>query len=117
MRTAQDYLEDLHAEILQVGEFTAEGKAAFMEDSRNQYAVMMAYMRIGEIVKQLPDELLATQPDVPWRDIKGFRDVLIHRYFEINVVRVWDAVEQLPTLKTAVAAMLESLPDEPDETP
>lgn len=70
---------------------------------------MMAYARIGEITKQIPNEVLATQPQVEWADIKGFRDVLLHRYFDIKLVRVWEAVEKLPALRTAAEALLERM--------
>jgi uncharacterized protein with HEPN domain len=66
----------------------------------------MAYARIGEIVKQIPVEVLTKQPQIAWRDIKGFRDVLIHRYFDVNIERVWEAVEDLPNLRAAVELFL-----------
>jgi uncharacterized protein with HEPN domain len=117
-KTLRDHLEDLQHEAALVAQFTQEGKDAFLQDERTQYAVMMAYARIGEIVKQIPDTTLLSQPQVEWRDVKGFRDVLIHRYFDINVARVWDAVEKLSMLQTAVEALLATLPnDESDDTP
>jgi uncharacterized protein with HEPN domain len=70
---------------------------------------MMAYARIGEIVKHLSDELLLTQPQIEWREIKGFRDVLLHRYFDINLERVWQAVEKLSALESAVQQLLAKL--------
>ena len=114
MRTPRDYLEDLQHEAELVARFTAEGKTAFLGDERIQYAVMMAYARIGEIVKRIPDDLLKTQAQIEWREIKGFRDVLLHRYFAINAERVWEAVEKLPELQKAIEALLQTLPDEDD---
>jgi uncharacterized protein with HEPN domain len=64
-----EYLRDLLVEISLLESFTADGEGAFYEDERTQYAVMMAYARIGEIVKRLPDTLLATHPEVEWRDV------------------------------------------------
>lgn len=116
-KSVRDYVEDLKAEVDLVARFIQGGKDDFLQDERSQYAVMMAYVRIGEIVKQIPDDLLLTQPGIEWREIKGFRDVLIHRYFDINVVRVWDAAERLPALQQAINALLNALPDdESDET-
>lgn len=115
MRDVRDFLDDLKSEADAVARFTSEGKTQFLEDDRIQYAVMMAYARIGEIVKNIPDELLATQPQVEWKDIKGFRDVLMHRYFDVNVARVWEAVEKLPALQAAIEALLAVLPDDDDD--
>jgi uncharacterized protein with HEPN domain len=113
MSRVADYLHDLLDEIRLLETFTVEGEQAFYADERTQYAVMMAYARIGEIAKRLPDSLLATRPEAEWRDVKGFRDILLHRYDEIVPRRVWDAVKKLPTLKAAVEAILHALP--PDD--
>ncbi|MCC6612618.1 MAG: DUF86 domain-containing protein [Anaerolineae bacterium] len=99
-------------EFAAVERFTANGKAAFLADDRDQYAVMLAYARIGEIVKRIPNEMLATQPQIEWNNIKGFRDVLLHRYFDVSMERVWEAVEKLPDLRAAVETLLASLPPE-----
>lgn len=112
MRDQRTHLNDLLAELVLVARFTQSGKAAFMADERDQYAVMMAYARIGEVIKQIDDSLLAQHPHVQWKQIKGFRDVLMHRYFDINIERVWEAVEDLPTLRAAVEAMIANLPPE-----
>ncbi|MCB9437339.1 MAG: DUF86 domain-containing protein [Anaerolineales bacterium] len=118
-KTSRDHLEDIQHELTLVMQFIQEGKNAFLQDARTQYAVMMAYARIGEIVKQIPDEVLARQAQMEWREIKGFRDVLIHRYFDVNMLRVWEAVEKLPVLQMAVETLLDTLPtdDESDDTP
>lgn len=115
MRDYRDYVEDLKREVDAVERFTHSGKAVFLEDERVQYAVMMAYARIGEIVKRIPDSLLAAYPQIEWKEIKGFRDILLHRYFDVNVERVWDAVEKLPALRASVEAMFASLPDDPEK--
>ncbi|MBC8098628.1 MAG: DUF86 domain-containing protein [Armatimonadetes bacterium] len=115
MRDLRVYLDDLMREIELVARFTVDGKDAFMADERNQYAVMMAYARIGEIAKRIPNDVLATQPHIEWAAIKGFRDVLIHRYFDLAMVRVWEAVEKLSELRAAVEAMLAALPPEVDD--
>lgn len=115
MRDKREYLSDLLHEIEAVERFTVSGKTAFMADERSQYAVMMAYARIGEITKQIPNEILETQPHIEWRDIKGFRDVLLHRYFDINIERVWEAVEKLPDLRAAVETLLATYPPAEEE--
>jgi uncharacterized protein with HEPN domain len=114
MRNSLDYLLDLKQEAEAVEKFTSDGKVAFMTDERNQYAVMMAYARIGEIVKRIPDDILQQQPHIEWREIKGFRDILLHRYFDVNVARVWEAVEKLPPLLTAINQMIKTLPEQDD---
>ena len=115
MRAIRTHLEDLLHEIDTIRRFTSTGKIAFLADDRTQYAVMMAYARIGEITKQIPNEVLAAQPHIEWREIKGFRDVLLHRYFDISIERVWEAVEKLPTLRAATESLLSDFPSEDEE--
>jgi uncharacterized protein with HEPN domain len=116
MNQLRQYVDDLLKNVQAIEQFTSDGYDAFMEDIRTQYAVMRAYEIIGEITKRLPADVLARYPTVRWRDISGFRDVLIHRYNEVKLSRVWQAVEDLPTLRAAVEAMLRDLETEAGDT-
>ena len=65
---------------------------------------------IGEATKQLSMELRQQYPEIPWRRIAGFRDVLIHDYMGIDLDEVWDVVERnLPDLKGKVEVILQEL--------
>lgn len=64
MKGQRDFLEDLLVEVERIARFTQAGRDSFLADDRDQYAVMMAYSRIGEILKQVDDELLAAQPQI-----------------------------------------------------
>jgi uncharacterized protein with HEPN domain len=62
---------------------------------------------LERLVKQIPDELRAQQPQIPWKQIAGLRDILIHRYWTAQVTRLIDIVENyLPDLEEAVEKML-----------
>lgn len=114
MKLTREYLQDLLDEIGLVEKFSREGEAVFLNDERTQYAVMMAHARIGEIVKRLPQSLLDSQPQAEWRQVKAFRDVLLHRYDSVNPRRVWEAVEKLAVLKAATESLLAAQPDDDD---
>jgi uncharacterized protein with HEPN domain len=78
---------------------------------------MMRHLEIlGEAVRGLSPEFVAAHTDVAWSDIVGMRNILIHRYFEIDRDAVWNAVERaLPELKGRVSALLaELLPPDSD---
>jgi len=57
----------------------------------------------------------AANPDVPWRDIAGARDVLVHEYFRVDLAMAWNMVEKdLPGLEREVRRMLDELGTSPD---
>ena len=88
---------------------TDEGKKVFLESSMIQDAVIRNFEIIGEATKCLSPELKAAYPDIPWKQIAGLRDILIHDYLKINLNRVWGVIEQdLSQLKQTVEEMLQS---------
>ena len=65
---------------------------------------------LGQSVSRLSDALRAAHPEVDWRGIIGFRNVLVHDYLGINLTRVWEIAEnELPGLREKVTAILKSL--------
>lgn len=70
-------------------------------------AVRIRLLEIGEAVKALPGELLATQPTIPWSEIARMRDHLAHRYFDTSHAIVQATVDHdLPELESAVTELL-----------
>jgi len=77
-------------------------------------AVRVRLIEIGEAVKDIDPELLATEPDIPWRDVAGMRDQLAHRYFDTAHGIVQATVDgDLPALVAAVQTMLIRLGSKP----
>ena len=82
----------------------------FNENLLVQDGVIRQIMVIGEAVKLLSNELRDKHADIPWQDIAGMRDKLVHRYFGIDLKTVWLTVQDdLPVLKSRVAKMLKEL--------
>ena len=58
---------------------------------------------IGEVVKNLPDNLRMDHPKVPWRDMAGMRDIVVHQYFGVDLEFVWQAAtKDFPELKAKI---------------
>jgi uncharacterized protein with HEPN domain len=81
-------------------------------------AVRIRLVEIGEAVKALPEDLLATQPSIPWRQIARMRDHLAHRYFDTAHAILQATVEEdLPDLERAIHALNLSLPEDEEQSP
>ena len=103
------YLRDVLERIHRIEQFTEGGWTAFDQSLLIQDAVIRSFEVIGEAVKHLSPELRQQYPEIPWRQIAGFRDVLIHDYGDVDTDEVWEVIEKnLPALKQAVEALLKS---------
>ncbi|MBK6863199.1 MAG: DUF86 domain-containing protein [Ideonella sp.] len=79
------------------------GTRGLHSDRKSQSAVICQVEIIGEAVKRLSPALTAAETAVPWRQIAGTRDRLIHGYFTVDLDAVWSMVEQdLPALRAQV---------------
>ncbi len=103
------FLEDIKESIDRIEEYTqGMNKEHFMEDIRTQDAIIRRLEIIGEAVRNIPEDFRNKYPDIPWKQIAGMRDVLIHGYFGVNLERVWAVVERdLPELKPKVLRILQ----------
>jgi uncharacterized protein with HEPN domain len=97
------YLGHIVECIERIEEYAAPGRDHFMANHQTQDAVIRNFEIIGEAVKRLSDQALDRTQDIPWHQIAGFRDVLIHGYMDVDLTQVWNVVEHyLPNLKKAV---------------
>ena len=89
-RRDRDYLNDIREGIQRISTYTAgltyEG---FMKDIKTQDAVVRNLEIIGEATKNLSTGLKKSSPKIPWKDLMGMRDKMIHHYFGINYEIVW----------------------------
>jgi uncharacterized protein with HEPN domain len=101
------YLAHIRDAIQRIDAFTSGGRDHFMTDAMVQDAVIRNLEVIGEAVKGLSEELRTANPDIPWKQIAGMRDVLIHHYFGVKLETVWQVVvDHLPELRERVRQLL-----------
>jgi uncharacterized protein with HEPN domain len=113
MKDDRVYLLHIRDAIERIESYTAEGKEAFVAAMMAQDAVIRNLEIIGEAVKNLSAETRDRCLDIPWKQIAGMRDVLIHEYFGVRIETVWNVVvNRLPQLKSRVEALLAGPPEE-----
>jgi len=95
------YLEDIIDAIEKIEKYTQN--IDFNKFSKNDMvidAVIRNFEVIGEATKKIPAEIKEKYPEVEWKEAMGFRNVLIHDYFGIDIEAVWDTLQKnLPTFK------------------
>lgn len=91
-----------------IEEYTAGiSKAEFSKSGQRVDAVTRRIEIIGEATKNLPADFRATAIHIPWRQMTGMRDNLVHEYFGIDYDEVWKTVkEDLPELKKEIKKLL-----------
>ncbi len=96
-----DYVEDIIDAMSKAEEFTGGiTYEDFAGDSKTVFAVIRALEIVGEAAKRIPDMVKKKYPEIPWRDISGMRDKLIHGYFGVNLLVVWETVKKdIPSTK------------------
>jgi uncharacterized protein with HEPN domain len=87
------FLGHVLASLDKIAEYTKDGRASFMASTLIQDAVMRNFEIIGEATKRLTAETRALRPEIPWKQVAGLRDVLIHGYM------VWTSMRSGRSLK------------------
>jgi uncharacterized protein with HEPN domain len=103
MRNNSLYLKDISESIEKIIAYT---KGVNYEEFANNSMVFDAVIRnfeiIGEAAKNIPDEIKLNYPDIPWTDMIGMRNILIHGYFGIDYTIVWNTISLLPDLQNRI---------------
>ncbi|MCS7068936.1 MAG: DUF86 domain-containing protein [Meiothermus sp.] len=98
-------------QILEAADFILE-TAHSLQDLQSSKLIRDAVIRnfevMGEATKRLSPAFRVQHPQIPWRSLAGFRDVLIHDYDEVAIEVVWDVIQNsLPMVRLEVARLLE----------
>jgi len=108
MRNYNLYLKDILAAIESIDSFV-EGISYedFRMDDKTASAVIRKFEIIGEAAKNISDEIRKQYPSLPWKEMAGMRDRLIHFYFGVDYNLVWRTIkERLPQVKSEIQSII-----------
>jgi uncharacterized protein with HEPN domain len=110
-RDALLYLDDLLEAIQRIEEYSTHPDfESFKQDKKAVDAIIRNFEIMGEAVNKIPSSLRNKYPAIPWTEMKGMRNKLIHEYFGIDTQILWKTIkENLPQLGSQVRKMLHDL--------
>jgi len=110
-REIVDYIEDIISAMDKAMDFVKNmSYEEFTRDDKTVYAVVRAIEIIGEAVKNIPGNVRKNYPEIPWKDMAGMRNKVIHEYFGVKLNIVWRTVkEEIPPLKPLFEKILKEL--------
>lgn len=105
----QDILDAARKVVGHTGEMDFN---AFARDEWSIDAVLRNLTVIGEAAGHIPDDVCAQHPEVPWRDMRDMRNIVVHEYFGVDLTMVWSTVrEDLPALIPQLEEILQEEQD------
>lgn len=106
MRDDRLYIHHILDCIRRIGCYCQNGEEAFRASELIQDAVLRNLQTLAESTQRIGDRLKSLHPEVDWRAIAGFRNVLVHDYLGVNLERVWEIVSvHLPVLESQMEAI------------
>lgn len=110
MRRDRDRLQDILDAIAAIRRYTQRGQQTFEEQELIQVWIVYHLQIIGEATNALSSPLLNRYSDIPWPQIIGLRNLIVHEYFKVDLQIIWDITQQdLPTLKPAIEQILKEM--------
>lgn len=107
MKDDRVYLQHIRDALQDIAAYCGSDHGAFLDDRMRQDATLRKLEVIGQAVKNLSEDTKSRQPEIPWKQIAGMRDKVIHDYFGVNLEIVWAVVQkELPKLRVAVEDLL-----------
>ncbi len=108
MKDDKVFLQNILECIVKIETYTNSGKQKFMSSGLIQDAVIRNLEIVGEATKRVSQGTKEQHQEIPWRQMTGLRDVLIHDYMGISLKIVWNVVQnELPQLKTKIIELLD----------
>jgi uncharacterized protein with HEPN domain len=107
MRDDRERLLDIQEAIENIKKYASRGKKAFKEDELVQTWILHNLLTLGEAASRISDDFQEHHPEIPWFEIIGTRNILVHGYFKIDLEAIWSVVENdMPVLEENIKQLL-----------
>lgn len=107
MRNDIERLKDIQETILKIEKYATQGKEEFFANELIQSWILLQLQIIGEAARSMNISTHEQHPEINWRDIIDFRNLLVHEYFRVDLKLIWQIVtKEVPTLKQQINAIL-----------
>lgn len=110
-KDASVFLQHILESIAFIEEYSQGiSEAKFLDNRQIQDAVVRRLEICGEAIKNIPKSFREKYPKIPWKEIAGMRDILIHEYFGVDFELTWKIVQkELPKLKIEISRILREM--------
>ena len=99
----RERLRYIQESLARIAQYTQSGRDVFLRESIIQDAVLRRLETLWDATSKLSDALRERHPEIPWREVRGFRNIAAHAYESLELGRVWEIVEDyLPALRAVV---------------
>jgi uncharacterized protein with HEPN domain len=110
MKDEKVYLQYILECIQKIEEDIACGRETFMNSHLYQDAVLRNLHTLTESTQRISENLKREHPEVEWKSIAAFRNILVHDYLGIDIDRIWHtAFQDVPELKKSIQKMIEQI--------
>jgi len=105
------YIDDILEAVEKIEKYVEDlSFDEFTEDTKTIDAVIRNFQIIGEATKRIPEEVKGKYVDIPWKEMAGMRDKLVHEYFGVKLDVLWKTIKnRLPELKSLIKEVLEKM--------
>jgi len=105
------FIEHILESIEEIEKYSLHAtQETFSKMTMMQDAIIRRIEIIGEATKKLPKPFKGKYPKMPWKEMAGMRDILIHEYFGVNIATVWRTIKKdIPKLKKQIKELLDDL--------
>ncbi|MBM3293798.1 MAG: DUF86 domain-containing protein [Candidatus Aminicenantes bacterium] len=107
----RDYLGDIREAILRILDYSKDQDyRSYLKDKKTQDAILRNLEVIGEAAKKISSKMKSENVKIPWRNMAGLRDKLIHHYFGVKHEVIWEVKKELPKILDLINDMLKKIP-------